>query len=239
MTDTTGLMVRRTLHVQNLTVRSADGEQPARIEGYASVFNQESQAISDWWGSSYREKVLPGAFTKTIAEGDVRALWNHDPNWVLGRSKSKTLRLSEDDYGLKVEIDLPDTSWANDLSTIMQRGDVDQMSIGFQIVKDKWESTRNRETNKREDLHILIEAKLFDVSVVTFPAFTQTEAKVRALVDAGLDLDKLLATLSAQRATETPPAEPVPADHSDDPEPIEPDHSLDAMRMRLELAKRR
>lgn len=247
MTDMTGMRVQRVFAFDRLTVRAADGDQPVRIEGYAAVFNQDSEPISDWWGTSYRERVMPGAFAKTIAEADIRALWNHDPNWVLGRSKSKTLRLHEDEYGLKVEIDLPDTAWASDLAILMQRGDVDQMSIAFQIVKDKWESLRDKESGKRSDLHILLEAKLFDVSVVTFPAFTQTEAKVRALVDAGLDLDKLLAALQAQRTTETPPVEPVPsaslrqssADHSDNPEPVTPDHSLDVMRMRLEVAKRR
>lgn len=239
MKDSTGLRIQRTFPLDKLTFRAADGDHAPGIEGYASVFNRNSAPITDWLGLSYRERVAPGAFKKTIDEADIRALWNHDPNWVLGRTKSKTLRLREDEFGLAVEIDPPATSWANDLMEVMRRGDVDQMSVGFEIVRDKWESYEDHDTGKRSDVHVLLEAKLFDVSVVTFPAFPQTEAKVRALMESGLDLSTLAAFLESQRSNEQPPAEPVLSGHSDDPEPVLSDHSLEVMRVRLELAKRR
>jgi hypothetical protein len=93
---------------------------------------------------------------------------------VLGRNKSGTLRLAEDDKGLAIELDPPDTQWARDLMTSMKRGDINQMSFGFETVLDEW--------NEKLTERTLIELKLFDVSVVTFPAYRQTSAVVRSFV---------------------------------------------------------
>lgn len=157
---------RRTLPV---TLRAKDGAAPM-IAGHAAVFNTETDL--GW----FSEQVAPGAFTRAIAEDDVRALWNHDPNFVLGRNKAGTLRLSEDDTGLAVEIDPPDTQWARDLVTSMQRGDVSQMSFGFQVISEQWEARKG----ERTDLRTLIECRLFDVSPVTYPAYDTTDVGVRS-----------------------------------------------------------
>lgn len=147
-----------------------DGAGLRKITGYAAVFEKLSDDLG--W---FREKIQPGAFADSIAADDVRALWNHDSNFPLGRNKSGTLVLSEDTHGLKIEIDPPDTQWARDLMASIDRGDVDQMSFGFQTVSDKWEMVDN------EDIRTLIKVRLFDVSPVTFPAYPDTEVGLRSL----------------------------------------------------------
>lgn len=145
-----------------------DGGKP-KIVGYAAVFNQKSDDLG-----GFREIVRPGAFKKTILESDIRALVNHDPNYVLGRKKSGTLQLEEDEHGLKIQIDPPETSWSRDLQVSMKRGDIDQMSFGFQTIKDKW-------LDGEERVRALEEVRLFDISPVTFPAYPDTTVAVREL----------------------------------------------------------
>jgi uncharacterized protein len=160
---------RRCLLAAELRV---DGGDSPKITGYAAVF--------DTWtdiGGMFREKVAPGAFKKSLKEADVRALWNHDPNYVLGRNKAGTLNMKEDDKGLRVEIDPVDSGWSRDLLKSMKRGDVSQMSFGFTVNKaddDYEESTR-----------VLRDVSLFDVSVVTYPAYPTTTAQVRSAFEKG------------------------------------------------------
>lgn len=145
----------------------ADGDEKPKIVGHAAVFDTPAEI----WG--FEEVIRKGAFTDAIKKDDVRALWNHDPNFVLGRTKSGTLRLEEDDIGLKIENDPPETQWAKDLMVSMQRGDVDQMSFGFIVDEEKW--------SKRDggpDLREILKARLFDVSPVTFPAYEETDVSV-------------------------------------------------------------
>lgn len=196
-----------------IIVRAADGDdQEPKITGHAAVFDQ----LSDDLGG-FRERIQPGAFTKTLQESDVRALWQHDVNYVLGRRKNDTLKLWEDDAGLAFEILPPNTQWASDALVTLQRGDVDQMSFGFITIRDRWEE------DEEEKLFIrtLVEVELFDVSPVTFPAYPQTSAQVRA-------------TLSElQRSTAAPGQGPHPADADDD----QARARLDVLRRRLDLAE--
>ncbi len=161
---------RRMNEQAEVRVASGDGESK-KIVGYAAVFNSLSQPMF-----GFREIIRPGAFKKTIREADVRALMNHDPNYVLGRTSSRTLRLSEDEKGLKYTIDPPDTSFARDLMVSIERGDVNQSSFGFRTVKDAWTGEGDKLTRE------LIEVKLFDVSAVAFGAYLQTEVSVRSLL---------------------------------------------------------
>jgi len=163
------MLERRTFQLEE--IRAVEDGKTLRISGHAAVFNKKSEVIF-----GFREIVLPGAFKKTIDEADIRALWNHDPNFVLGRNKAGTLRLKEDDRGLKTDIDLPDTQFARDLYHSIKRGDVDQMSFGFRTVTDKWK------TENSEAVRELVEVELFDVSPVTFPAYPQTDINARAEV---------------------------------------------------------
>ena len=145
-----------------------DGE--GGIEGYAAVFDEWSENLG--W---FKEKIRPGAFTNTLKDADVRALFNHDANYVLGRNTADTLDLAEDDHGLHFRAQPPETQWAQDLVASMKRGDINQGSFGFFTVRDEWQE----KNSERE----LIEVELFDVSVVTYPAYPQTSISARSLVN--------------------------------------------------------
>lgn len=147
----------------------ADGE-PSRITGLAAVFDKLSEDLG-----GFREKIRKGAFAKSIKDGDIRALFNHDPNFILGRTVAGTLELSEVEEGLAVSIDVPDTTVAKDLMTSMKRGDITQMSFGFETIKDAWTEFKGKSIRE------LLEVKLFDVSPVVFPAYPQTSAQARSL----------------------------------------------------------
>lgn len=149
-----------------LEVREVNPEKRAII-GHAAVFD----TITDLgW---FKERVAKGAFAESIKQDDIRALFNHDPNIVLGRNKAGTLRLYEDDKGLAVEIDLPDTQWARDLRVSMERGDINQMSFGFEVIDASWDTVNG------EEVRTLKRVKLWDVSPVTFPAYPTTDASLR------------------------------------------------------------
>ena len=150
------------------------------LEGYASVFDEPYKV----W--NFDESVERGSFKKTIKENDIRALFNHDPNYVLGRNKAEpaTLELKEDSHGLHYVIKLGNQTYANDLRESISRGDVSQSSMGFQVIKDVWEDNFTKRTIR--------EVKLFDVSPVTFPASEKTEVKLRsAMMDLGIDYNAL------------------------------------------------
>jgi hypothetical protein len=149
-----------------------DGDKPAQLVGTASVFNQEVEIFGMW-----REMTKKGAYKKTIQENDIRALWNHNADLVLGRNKAGTLALREDEKGLQVEITPPDTQAGRDAMTSIKRGDVSQMSIAFYVVKEEWLNPKDR---KELPLRTIIEAKLLEVSPVTFPAFEQTSISARS-----------------------------------------------------------
>ncbi len=157
-----------------LEVRKVAGE-PSTIHGYAAVFGALSLDLGGW-----RERIAPGAFTRSVAENDVRALWDHNSLYVLGRNRAGTLELEEDERGLGVAIKPPATTWAADLLASMQRGDVNQMSFGFYVRQDEW---------LEEDgmlVRVLRDVDLFDVSVVTYPAYPQTSAEARKRGERGL-----------------------------------------------------
>lgn len=152
--------------------KRADATESLLIKGHAAVFNQMTDT-NDYWG--FVEKINPGAFAKTIQDGDARALWNHNSDYVLGRKSAGTLRLFEDSIGLAIEVDPPATTWASDLMISMQRGDIKEMSFGF-IVKDTlWEEING------QWVRTLLEVELIEVSPVTFPAYTGTDVSARTL----------------------------------------------------------
>lgn len=165
---TDGREIRTT--ASSLEVRAAAAEGGAkRIGGYAAMFNSETDI-----GGYFREKIAPGAFTKAIA-GDVRGLFNHDASLLLGRTKAGTMRLSEDDKGLAYEIDLPDTQAARDVAASLDRGDIDGSSFSFIATREEWDETQD------PPLRTILEAELYDVGPVTFPAYGDTEAGMRSL----------------------------------------------------------
>jgi HK97 family phage prohead protease len=148
---------------------SEDTDSP-KITGYAALYNSLSEDLG-----GFREVILPGAFDEVISD-DVRALWNHDDSVVLGRTKSKTLRLWTDNIGLAYEITPPDTQSARDVVTLIKRGDIDGSSFGFLIGKDKWEERSGKAVRVISSF-----SKLYDVSPVTYPAYTDTQVALRSL----------------------------------------------------------
>ena len=159
------------LPLKEIRINESDGG--TCIEGHAAVFDSWSETLGGIF--PFKEKVRKGAFAESIGNDDIRALFNHDPNYVLGRNRAGTLELEEDDVGLRVRITPPDTSWARDITTSIRRGDISQMSIGFVVEDDEWSSKDGIDTRE------LKKVRLFDVSPVTFPAYTATDVGVRAM----------------------------------------------------------
>lgn len=167
---------RRVVAGSPLQLRAADG-QPTTITGYAAVFNTEAVIAG-----LFRERIAPGAFRNVIGAGvDVRALFNHDDNFVLGRTTNGTLRLSEDERGLRYEFDPnPDDPTATGVVAKVRRGDVTQSSYGFRV-KDGGEEWTRAATRGELPLRTITEFELLrDVSPVTFPAFEETTAEARS-----------------------------------------------------------
>lgn len=165
-------MERRAFEVQELRVERRDGEPP-KIMGHAAVFNALSEDLG-----GFREQIAPGAFAEALEKDDVRALWNHNADIVLGRNRAKTLILSEDTRGLAIEIIPPDTQAARDLMVSMERGDVTQMSFGFSVRPNGQNWAKDDEGRY---IRTLTKVRLFDVSPVTFPAYPQTDVAVRSM----------------------------------------------------------
>ena len=170
MTDTFNWIAKpidekRTIAYSNLEMR-AEGDGNTLI-GYASVFDSPSEPMP------FIEYVKRGAFAKTLNDGaDVRLLIDHE-GVPLARTKSGTLVLEEDDRGLRVEAELdPSNPDAARIISAMKRGDLSQMSFAFRTIKDSY----NADRSVRE----LKEVQLFDVSVVTFPAYEETVAELRS-----------------------------------------------------------
>jgi HK97 family phage prohead protease len=115
---------------QGVKFRMESREGKTVATGYAATFNSFSADLG-----GFREKIAPGAFEKVLSSNpDTRALVNHNPDLILGRTTAGTLRLSEDAHGLRVEMDLPDgITYADDLKISMERGDISQMSFSFRI----------------------------------------------------------------------------------------------------------
>lgn len=173
-------------------VRADDGAMVAR--GYAALFNSEADI-----GGYFREVIAPGAFRETLKNDDIRALIDHDTGRVIGRSTAGTLRLKEDDKGLSVEIDLPDTTDGRDLAVQLERGDISGMSFGFIVRHDEWDETSDPPTRT---IHAV---DLREVSAVAFPAYGDTEIALRSLENARengrkVNADKARKSWSARKA---------------------------------------
>lgn len=227
-------MERRVFPVQELRVEPGeDGRR--KIAGYSAVFDVLSVPL---WG--FRERIKPGAFAKTIQEADIRALWNHNADYVLGRTRAGTLGLEEDDLGLRVDISPPETQWANDLMVSIDRGDVDQMSFGFEAIQERWL------TEGEEQIRELVEVRLYDVSPVTFPAYPQTTVQLRGLqqalvhLETGVltDADRRVLGELVDRVTSGLDSRPAGGGHLEGGDADEAVRArLARMRRRLELAE--
>lgn len=179
-----------------MDVRMADdGEDGPRLVGYAAVFDSLSGDLG-----GFQERIQAGAFRDSLG-ADVRALWNHNADYPLGRTRAGTLRLAEDGHGLAIEIAPPDTQYARDFLEAIRRGDVDQMSFAFSVPDggDAWERTPGGV------IRTLKRVKLFEVSPVIFPAYEATSIQARSMmnapdVPAGLRVDSQQPATADERA---------------------------------------
>ena len=160
----------RVLPVSEFRFSEEDGKP--KFEGYAAVFNKWSEDLG-----GFREKIKAGAFRKALKNSDVRALFNHDRNYVLGRSTAGTLKLKEDNKGLFINNNPPETQWAKDLMVSVNRGDITQMSFGFTVSEDEWKE--DKEGRVTRTIHGV--DRLYDVSIVTEPAYPDTTVALRSL----------------------------------------------------------
>ncbi|EOS8267635.1 HK97 family phage prohead protease [Bacillus pacificus] len=164
-----------------IEVREVNEDDGKRTISGSIKYNNESAEMRDWWGDSFVEEIAEGAFDESLKVRDVVGLWSHDTSQVLGNTKSKTLRIENDKKELRFELDIPNTTVGNDAWELIKRGDVDGVSFGMKVTKDKW-SSEERENGKIYKRSIL-NAELYEISPVAFPAYPTNEVSVRSLDD--------------------------------------------------------
>src|SRR5260370_23729124 len=163
-------------------IRAGNTGAPS-IEGLAARYNSISHGLG-----GCRERLRPGAFEKALREQhDVRALVNHDPSLLLGRTKSGTLRLWDPPEGLAFRVELPDTQYGHDVYEAIKRGDMDQCSFSFRVDEgaEDWTTEKidpdsgevDPEDGEASSIRTLRSVRLFDVSAVTYPAYESTRVK--------------------------------------------------------------
>ncbi|PGR17688.1 HK97 family phage prohead protease [Bacillus anthracis] len=162
-----------------IEVREVNEDDGKRTISGSIKYNNESAEMRDWWGDSFVEEIAEGAFDESLKVRDVVGLWSHDTSQVLGNTKSKTLRIQNDKKELRFELDIPNTTVGNDAWELIKRGDVDGVSFGMKVTKDKW-SSEERENGKLYKRSIL-NAELYEISPVAFPAYPTNEVSVRSL----------------------------------------------------------
>ena len=160
---------RRVMAASDVELRT-EGKNPM-LRGYAAKYG-----ITTDLGFCI-EKIKVGAFDEVLKNSDARAQFNHDPNLLLGRESSGTLRLDSNSVGLRFEIDVPDTSAGHDVLTLVKRGDLQGCSFAFTVAEEKWEHT-DKAKSERTIIRI---GELYDVGPVTFPAYPDTTVAARSL----------------------------------------------------------
>lgn len=210
--------------VVSLSDYETRGDESAVLRGYASMFDSPSE----WLG--FREVVARGAFARSLGRGhDIKALVEHDPARIVGRTENGSLELGEDSRGLWVRITPNDSTEGRDLLENVRTGLLSQMSIGFRVLEETWE------TRDGEELRTLVEVDLVEVSTVSDPAYKSTEIGV---ADRGFDGATIVVheddatiwadAMAAAVSRQTDPIEPKPDDDAD--------HSR--LRARLDLLER-
>ncbi len=152
-------------------VRAEQRDGAWHVVGTAVVFGQRSLDMGGWV-----EVIAPSVATCLNSSPDVRCLRDHDPSLILGRTVSGTLTLRADETGIHYDAVAPETQYARDLATVMERGDVTQSSFSFVCVDDTW----NYDEVSGYYVRTVQQIELYDVSPVTFPAYTQTTSGMRS-----------------------------------------------------------
>ena len=183
----------RSLQFEEMQVRAEHADDIIKFTGRGAVFDR-------WYTVfGFKERVARGAFRKTLQENaDIRGMFNHDPNYLLGRTKSGTMDVFEDRVGLAYEIRAdPLDPQAQSVSRKIARGDVDGSSMAFFAAKDEWK----QDSEGRPTHRTLLEIELIETGPVTMPASPSTTAKIaRASQEAGIDIDALQGFIVRTRA---------------------------------------
>jgi len=158
-------------------------DAPARINGYAALHYDGTPDTEYVLWDGAIERIMPGAFAEAIANDDVRALFNHDPDNILGRTSAGTLTLTTDAKGLHYDITPPDTDIGQRVKDAVKRRDVQGSSFAFMTIEDNWRKMKG-EDGKEMKIRELVKAKLYDVGPVTYPAYEHTTAAVHSAGDA-------------------------------------------------------
>ncbi|MBQ0138777.1 MAG: HK97 family phage prohead protease [Kurthia sp.] len=162
---------KRNLTTNNVEIRE-DENGMKTLAGYAVKW--EMKSVTMGW-RRFKEQFKRGAFTESLTSDDQLALWSHDTSKVLGRTKNGTLRLFEDEIGLRFELDLLDTTLGDDAYKTIKRGDVDGVSFGFSMLKQEWD-----EADPDNVVRSIVTAKLVEVSPVAFPAYPDSQVSARS-----------------------------------------------------------
>ena len=170
MTETRELLTTEPLEIRE------DDDGKRTLSGYAVKWEMKSQPMG--WFRRFKEQFKRGAFADSLTKDDQRYLWSHDISKVLGRTKNGTLRLYEDNIGLRFELDLPNTTLGNDTYESIKRGDVDGVSFGFRMKKEEWD-----ESDPDNVVRTISQADLFEISAVAFPAYPDSEVQARSESD--------------------------------------------------------
>lgn len=202
-TKTGGATKERTIEIREITLKSplefrVEGDENPKMTGYAAVFDQWAE-INTWWGDTFRECIKKGAFAKSIRESDVYAVWNHNPDIVLGSSRNGTLALLEDDYGLHIEIDPPKSPEGESKLESVRRGDVKKMSFAFEVIKEE-NAKKKGDDGKEYNERTILELKCWEVSPVVWPAYAGTTLGARSwLADNGIDMEALAQAMRTRK----------------------------------------
>lgn len=181
-----GVQTRALQSAVELRAASSAEAESRTVFGYAAKFNTRSENLggTDW---QFYETIAPGAFDDVLLD-DVRALFNHEAELILARSKNGvgTLKIGVDNVGLYYEFEAPDTQVGNDLLVSMRRGDIDQSSFSFMVDRDGQSIVRTQDGDGPEIINRTITkfSRLLDVSPVTYPAYLDTEVDARSLAEA-------------------------------------------------------
>lgn len=157
-----------------------DEEASTRTITGAIKYDTNSTDMTDYWGDTLVEQIASGAFSDSLKTRNVVGLWSHDTSQVLGNTKSGSLRIFDGKDELRFELDIPDTTAGNDAWALIQRGDVDGVSFGMRVTKDKW-SSEKRDDDTKVYKRTILNAELYEISPVAFPAYPANEVTARSL----------------------------------------------------------
>jgi len=218
-------------------LRATGSVESPKIEGYAATFGTVANI------ANFREVIQSGAFTRTLADQtqEIVALFNHNEDVILGRKSAGTLKLEQDDKGLRFSCSIPDTTAARDVYTNLKLGNIRECSFGFGIDDPDTDESWQKESDGTM-LRTLKNVRLFDVSVVTYPAYSNTSAAARNVVADYVEARMASEDLASERSARAAKAKQILDDHAEwkrqhSVERFDNDSEAERIRARARLAE--